>query len=193
MRLRQKTCKWVVGAVCAACAFGSIGNAAAQSIDSLDPILSRSTSPDQVIAEVVRLSTIDPSTTPALAVEVLSKFKTYMDKDDFVSAAKLLIQSIGSASPEILLLVLETVLQKYPDLALPLASASASAQPSMAEEIAEVVTRTCPDVEIRRLSSTLSESTGSPMGTFDYLFAGFGQSGVYVPPLGGGGSPIYQK
>jgi len=147
----------------------------------------------QTAAQLVALSISDPAAVPSAVVKVLDSYKTSVSDSEFTAVASLIIKSIAEENPDALLSVMREVLKKYPDLAIPLVKSSLGARPSMVESVAEVVMTTCPDLNTSDLSLAIAEATGKPAGSFGYLFSGFEQSGVYIPQLGGGGSPIYQR
>lgn len=159
---------------------------------TVDAILAKSSSPEAVTQEITRISKENPSSAPLLVLTTLGKFRMSASNSGFVDMAKALVLAVGEAYPEVLPSVLRAVLAKYPELAIPLTSAAVAVQPSMVEALVDVAIDECPDLDISALSLALTEATGSPLGSYDYLFSGFAQSGVYIPQVGGGGSPIYR-
>lgn len=190
---QRKTKTWVLIWVVSQFAALSHGQEPLILSGSVDALLAKSSSPSAIAVEIARLSTADPTSAPALTLLTLDRFKRYMTNAEFVAAAQLIVQALATSVPETLSLVLEEVLGKYPDLALPLAEASAAANPSLVEAIAEAVTKACPDIDTRSLSKALASAVGSEPGAYDYLFSGFEQSGTIVPQMSGGGSPIYRE
>lgn len=156
-------------------------------------LLTSTSTPEQTVSRLVALSISDPSSAPESVVGVLDSYRERVSEADFVALASLIIKSLATENPDVLLSVMSEVLKKYPDLALPLVKSSLNARPSMVESVAEVVMSACPDMDTNDLSVAIAEATGKPPGSFGYLFSGFEQSGVYIPQLGGGGSPIYQR
>jgi hypothetical protein len=163
--------------------------------EQVEIILSESTSPSLVPEKIAALAKNMPSEAPQIVLYALERYEKSLPAADFTPVAESIIRALASEAPETLPLVLEEVLSRYPELALPLASVAVSVQPSMVEQIADAVMTACPELDVRELSSALSAATGNPDGSFDYLFSGFSQSGVEIPQPsgGGGGSPIYQR
>jgi hypothetical protein len=173
-----------------ACAFTLLCSTAPSR--AAEDIYAESTTPSTLVEKAISTAKSDPSQSPLIFLDLVSKLSTYSTAEELESALNLLFESLAVQMPDQLMEVLRAVVKEYPSLAIVAAKSCAKASPPSVENIVSIVMEEAPSTNVQDLSSAISLGIGVDEASLGYLFSEFYQTGFDFPTIGGGGgSPIY--